>query len=363
MCRQPLQMQELISSRVIYCMIEEAEVHCFSYVSSLENKIEKREESKEEDVEFCNWSGKLKEAERHYNQCQFARINCPNIACNDSYLRKSLTVHIQNCVYRRIPCKWCNRRKNIDLLDAHVLVCPKRPIPCPNNCLDINGVVHCLRPNDIVNHRTLCTMEIVRCRFVLAGCKKKLSRKDMPLHENDAAAHTGCLLDALQSVRTKICELDYQAAVIENLTSASKSQAKVIEALISDIERSQLIFKQLIFKVHISQLDHSINSTTINISGHNFRLNLEPKPANAGWHSLYFELLKDDDRVSSIDVELSLELVSHSALHPAYIQNAQTTYLEPECRGFLNYIKTQKLKDEVFVKDEQITIKAEITVK
>jgi hypothetical protein len=139
-CREPLKKDKLIPSRLIRSMIEDAEVHCFSHETLQDNEIQARKRSMGEAVESCGWVGKLNDAERHYNECQFVKVKCPHIGCDDNYLRNKLPEHIETCLHRLTPCQWCNIRQKIDQLDAHSLICGKRPVPCPNSCLDVNGM-------------------------------------------------------------------------------------------------------------------------------------------------------------------------------------------------------------------------------
>jgi hypothetical protein len=225
----------LLPNRIICNMIEDSEVHCFSYKSSHSEKA----------GDFCEWYGLLKNGKKHYDQCQFVKIECPHIGCDDVILRRSLPGHIEHCPHRLIPCEWCRLRKKVDALDAHLLVCSKRPISCPNNCLDENGILRFFRPREIDHHRTLCPMELIDWKFAIAGCGTKLQRGHMSLHKNDAGAYISCFLNALQTQQAKICQMD-----------------KSIKSLISDGVTSQLIFH-----VTYSQLDSNITSQTIKISG------------------------------------------------------------------------------------------------
>jgi hypothetical protein len=137
-CANPMDKEKLLPNRLIGSMIGDSEVHCLSYESPGDG-IKTDEELAEELANSCGWTGKLKDAEQHYKDCQFVKVECPNIGCEDMCLRKDLPEHIENCLHRLIPCKWCNLRRKIDAVDAHVLVCPKG---CCMNAL--NCCVHYL---------------------------------------------------------------------------------------------------------------------------------------------------------------------------------------------------------------------------
>jgi hypothetical protein len=238
-CREPLK-------RLVCSLIEDAEVHCFSYEFAEEDKVKGRQGNIRESYESCEWSGKLKDAESHYKQCQFAQINCPHDGCHDIIVRKDLTSHIVDCIHRLLPCKWCGLEGSANLLDAHLLICDGRHIPCPKNCLDVHGEVLSFPWSEITSHRTICEMESVGCAFAEGGCKVKLPRKDMPLHEKDAGAHMVCLFGALKTAQEKndlfekdvgadmVCLFEALHEKIVKLEQLVTEQNKVMERLVKE---------------------------------------------------------------------------------------------------------------------------------
>jgi hypothetical protein len=305
-------------------MIEDEEIHCFTYETLQDAEIQITKKNEGEAAEFCDWTGNLKDAKRHHDQCPFARMDCPHIGCNDVFFRKSLQEHIDNCLYRLVSCKLCNQRKKFDLMVAHLLECPERPLPCPNGCLDSNGEVAIFSPRSILHHRKICAMEVIDCKFVGVGCQMKMSRIDIVLHENDANAHIGCLL-------TKIKEL-------ENYIQC------------------------LVLKIPISQLVDVRQSRTITVSGHSFHFKLYPNSDHIGWHSFFLHLEKDDDWVGLVDVTAIIESVSYSDLHPVRQKTLDHIYQRGDNRGYKDYMETIVLGGDGYVKDEQITLRVKITI-
>lgn len=345
-CQEPLKVEKLIPNRVIRSMIEDAEVRCFTYeayAASEDDEIKTVTKRKELVANTCDWIGKLNDAERHYNdECQFAKIVCPHTGCDNIFQRSSLPEHIKTCLHRLIPCGWCNIRKKFDSFDAHLLTCHKRPLPCPNDCLDVNGAVLCFDSSEIGPHRSICSMESIACKFGSVGCKVELVRKDMPLHEVDAGAHIGCLLEALQTAQAKISE---QGRLIESLSGS----------------------KKLIFKVPISRLDAGMTSTSINVSGHRFALTLTPSPYTANWHMLYLYLLDPNEiQNSPVNVASEIQLISYSERkdHPPN-PNKTINYLYTKAHyayGSRKYRETSILKNEDHVRDGHIILIATIHV-
>lgn len=117
-------------------------------------------------------------------------------------------MHVEECLHRLVPCKWCNVRNKIDELDAHLLICSNRPVPCPNRCTNCTGEMQYFRPSETTHHRTLCNMELIDCKYAMAGCNIINLRKDMLLHEDDTKVHSSTVFDALQTAQEKHFELE-----------------------------------------------------------------------------------------------------------------------------------------------------------
>jgi len=364
-CREPLKKDKLIPSRLIRSLIEDAEVHCFSYQSSQDNEIQAKKRNGGEVAESCDWIGKLNDAERHYNECQFVKVNCPHIGCDDSLLRNLLPEHIESCLHRLIPCQWCNVRNKIDQLDAHSLECGKRPVPCPNSCMDMNGVIQYFDPSKLAHHRSLCSLESINCKFSVAGCKTKQMRKDMPIHENDTVSQIGCLFEALQKAQKDIIKLmdyleegsflDYVDRRITKVEETAESQGEDIKTALSAM--------QLIFKVPLSKIEEENESTFINISGHKFSLILKPNPNDDGWLSLFLWLDENESREGSINVEVEFDL-QHSVLRDSGNKMILNNSLGAGGMGagYPNFIEKRRLEGLRYVKDGFLTITAKIKV-
>jgi hypothetical protein len=235
-----LKKDKLLPNRLVCSLIEDAEVHCFSYEFTVEDKVKGIEGSiqsvldVDESYESCEWSGKLRDAESHYKQCQFAQTNCPHDGCDDMIVRKDLPSHIVDCIHRPVPCKWCGLEESANLLDAHLLICDSCYILCPKNCLDVNGDVSSFPWSEITSHRTICAMELVGCAFAEGGCEVKLPRKDMPLHEKDARAHIVSLFGALKTAQEKNDKLE---RLVTEQKEAMERQSRTFDVRINELKR------------------------------------------------------------------------------------------------------------------------------
>jgi hypothetical protein len=191
-------------------------------------------------------------------------------------------------------------------------------------------------------------LELISCKFFGAGCRIKLLRKDMPVHENDSVSHIGCLLEALQTARKEIMELKRFQHTAEEFQHTTE---RAIDSM------------QLIFKFHVVDLDDEIFSTTINVSGHRFKLELCPNPENDEYQSLYLYLEEDDQR--RIDTPIYLvaffEVLTNDP-YPVFKATFKQTYLGPEGHGLAYFIKRIELDSERYKMNGFITITAKITV-
>jgi hypothetical protein len=143
-CREPLTKEKLLSNKIICSLIEDSEVHCFSYIDA-HQQSEDNPVKPTSTVSICEWRGKLKDAEDHYQQCQFAQTNCPHNSCDEILLRKDLPRHIENCVHAlAISSTWSpldieQNTATIDVPLPALLRCPIDALPCSNSCLDLKG--------------------------------------------------------------------------------------------------------------------------------------------------------------------------------------------------------------------------------
>jgi hypothetical protein len=112
-------------------------------------------------------------------------------------------------------------------------------------------------------------------------------------------------------------------------------------------------------------LDSVVYSTTIIKSGHYFSLVFHASTAHVGWHALYLELATDISRVSPINVEGDIILVSYSSLHPVRKIEISCVYpkeKEAQKGGSHKFVETSVLKNGGYTKDGHLLIEARITV-
>ena len=89
-----------------------------------------------------------------------------------------------DCPKRPFCCSFCKKYNSIfqDITEIHYGVCAKYLVTCPNKCQD--NPFEQTKINDFLDPFT----EVI-CPFVHAGCKTKLSHKDMPGHTAEISGY------------------------------------------------------------------------------------------------------------------------------------------------------------------------------
>lgn len=84
----------------------------------------------------CLWQGKYGDLKKHLEkECDFSESKCTNGNCSFKGIKKVLTQHLPNCMYRNITCGSCGKA-DIYYIDKqkHDEVCEGRNIPCLLGC-------------------------------------------------------------------------------------------------------------------------------------------------------------------------------------------------------------------------------------
>ena len=144
--------------------------------------------------EDCEWNGELGSLGRHLNEnptpserlvgCNFVDVNCTH--CAQSFRRKSLDTHENECRLRPYSCDHCGEFASSfeEVVVSHYPVCERYPLPCPNKCDEISeGFKYAIERRDLERHvKEECLLTVVECDFHYAGCEARLPRKDMASH-------------------------------------------------------------------------------------------------------------------------------------------------------------------------------------
>ena len=122
--------------------------------------------------EGCSWEGKLREIEKHMEECMKVRVEC-QLECGNVLERESIEQHNREiCPLRLIQCIYCNQEMQANEENPHIGQCQYNPdteVPCPYKELGCEAIV--LRKNsnthiteNITNHHTLMLNQLNQLR-------------------------------------------------------------------------------------------------------------------------------------------------------------------------------------------------------
>jgi hypothetical protein len=196
----------------------------------------------------CSFSVAIGDRKSHEDRCGFSKLVCnlPYLqknagdpdACQEQILRRDLPNHRAVCQYRLVPCSipGCGERKRANRLAAHVAICDKKTVKCPNGC-PWRG-----RGGELPRHRAQCELWIVACgRTDAEGhdtCTHKGPRSAQPEHDQacpfrvETCEHCERLVCARRLVahlascdqRKAICESCGELLLVTKLKSHTKSE-------------------------------------------------------------------------------------------------------------------------------------------
>ena len=186
------------------------------------------------DKNGCQWIGQLCSLDDHLSTCGFVFVNCPN-GCmqqqsdkevlEESYiLRYQLGDHLRNgCPNRSYKCPHCKESgKYFEIMNSHLKTCPRVKVPCPNNC----GAT-ALRYN-LIQHRSICRNELVRCRYAELGCYTHvLRRRFLKKHEHNDTVHLHLALETVMKLKRKMQEI--RTAPVFKMSEYARYKAENLE--------------------------------------------------------------------------------------------------------------------------------------
>ena len=122
--------------------------------------------------EDCSWEGKLREIEKHMEECLKVRVEC-QLECGNVLERESLEQHNREiCPLRIIQCIYCNQEMQANEENPHIGQCQYNPdteVPCPYKELGCEVIV--LRKNmnthiteNMTDHHTLMLYQLNQLR-------------------------------------------------------------------------------------------------------------------------------------------------------------------------------------------------------
>uniref|UniRef100_A0A0G4FAI2 TRAF-type domain-containing protein n=1 Tax=Chromera velia CCMP2878 TaxID=1169474 RepID=A0A0G4FAI2_9ALVE len=186
--------------------------------------------------------------------------------------RGPLAAHKDSCRYRLIPCDFCYAQVRFGTKTAHLKVCEKVPVSCPNKCGEKP-----LRGEVAEHKKSRCVEEVVECP--ISGCGDRVKRKMLDDHED-------------ASLKKHLKLLHRRMDLMES----------------PDTVEGTVRFPDYAAQAAGKQKHEKIKSELFPFKGHQFFLEVYPqgvRKAPAGWASIF--LCKEDDfkGVLTYDLQLS----------------------------------------------------------
>ena len=127
--------------------------------------------------EGCRWQGELGYTAQHRRtNCQMETVSCPR-GGNESIARGHLKEHGKSCTQRTYKCSFCQFEDTfIKVTRVHFTVCEEFCLNCPAKCGKLQS------RKKMAEHLTVCTEELVSCKYASIGCAEVIKRKDLQTH-------------------------------------------------------------------------------------------------------------------------------------------------------------------------------------
>ena len=132
----------------------------------------------------CKWLGEINDVQNHLESdegCEFEEVKCPEW-CGILVQRRYLADHAENdCPLRVVECQYCHIKGPYKFVThEHNKICLKVPVDCPNHC-DVENILR----EDLDEHRKVCSLEMVSCKYMKLGCDARIARKEEEEHRKE----------------------------------------------------------------------------------------------------------------------------------------------------------------------------------
>jgi hypothetical protein len=126
----------------------------------------------------CTSQGTVQCIQTHMNnECEYQDIQCPNLGCQEIFIRQQLKEHLIKCDFRNEICNDCKLSFPFRHLEQHSTVCPKLKIKCSQGCGET-----ILRENESEHFEHKCVKTEITCPFNTIGCDLKMLRGNLNEH-------------------------------------------------------------------------------------------------------------------------------------------------------------------------------------
>ena len=172
----------------------------------------------------CEWQGELNALnvrlnESNDNGCMYEVVECTQ-GCGETLRRQYLSTHVlTECTHRKINCQYCNLSGIHSFITGdHKEECPKIVIPCPNHCETDN-----ILREDMDEHRKVCSLEVVSCKYMKLGCGTKMAHKEVEEHGKEKVEEHLCLAtERLEKLEKVVTQLMWFSHLTSKVTAGSQ---------------------------------------------------------------------------------------------------------------------------------------------
>jgi len=161
-------------------------------------------------IRGCKWQGELNDVIAHLsknnsNGCVFEDVKCKH-GCGVTVQRRNITKHMKNdCSHRKVNCQHCNISGAYHFITGdHKEVCPKVIVQCPNRC-EVDNILR----EEMDEHRKVCSLEVVSCKYMRLGCGTRLARKEIEQHgHKHIEKHLQLTTERLEKLENTVSKLE-----------------------------------------------------------------------------------------------------------------------------------------------------------
>ncbi|CDS38162.1 TNF receptor associated factor 3 [Echinococcus multilocularis] len=170
----------------------------------------------------CSWTGLAVELPDHLEECQCRLVQCI-YNCGVEFEVRFMEQHVTaDCPRRPVVCQFCQEKIEMYNQPAHMEMCKRFPIPCPNGCRRKE-----LPREELTAHLEAgCPLQVINCPFSEQGCQFRGRKRQIRAHlADELVLHILLLRDAVQGFHN-LLDLQVQA-VHESQAAVKKMQMKL----------------------------------------------------------------------------------------------------------------------------------------
>ena len=143
-------------------------------------------------------------------------VQCGNLAYQPHKCRYCKELFCKRCIFNNSECPVCFNPSNTELEDRSDELIQSLLVWCPNSVADGLGCDWKGELRDVPEHRKVCPRENVPCSYSEVGCKEKMYRNRMKMHEKEFRdVHLNLAMKKVVSLTATVSELQERMKRLE----------------------------------------------------------------------------------------------------------------------------------------------------